>query len=117
MLLAATTVRNRFSDDPKARCTGHKCGKEMSDDIVRQILMEYVLVQANGSEGENGGGFVKGVVTYTITDDLVVAPMSAISCVALLNNSGGEGIGCFGRESCSGGNGCRFEAAEGSDDV
>ncbi|KAG5237639.1 DUF674 domain-containing protein [Salix suchowensis] len=31
------------------------------------------------------GGYVKGVVTYTVTDDLSVSPMSMVSVVSLLN--------------------------------
>ena len=30
-------------------------------------------------------GFVKGAVTYTVTDDLVISPMSNVSSIALLN--------------------------------
>ncbi|KAH0461698.1 hypothetical protein IEQ34_009273 [Dendrobium chrysotoxum] len=35
--------------------------------------------------GENAGGFVKGVITYMITDDLEITPMSAISSITLIN--------------------------------
>ena len=31
------------------------------------------------------GGYVKGVVTYMVMDDLVVKPMSAISIITLLS--------------------------------
>ncbi|CAO2208974.1 unnamed protein product [Urochloa humidicola] len=34
------------------------------------------------------GGLVQGVVTYTVTDDMMVAPMSAISSFTLLNTFG-----------------------------
>ncbi|XP_020672028.1 uncharacterized protein LOC110092026 [Dendrobium catenatum] len=42
---------------------------------------------ATGAEtgGENAGGFVKGVITYMITDDMEVTPMSAISSITLMN--------------------------------
>jgi hydroxymethylpyrimidine/phosphomethylpyrimidine kinase len=36
-----------------------------------------------GSVG--GKGFVQGIVTYTVMDDLTVAPMSSISSITLLN--------------------------------
>ncbi|KAH0449606.1 hypothetical protein IEQ34_020298 [Dendrobium chrysotoxum] len=39
----------------------------------------------NAGEGVGGGGFVKEVVTYMITDDLEVTPMSAISSITLVN--------------------------------
>ncbi|XP_058099060.1 uncharacterized protein LOC131243599 [Magnolia sinica] len=38
---------------------------------------------ASGSDG--GGGCVKGVVTYMVMDDLVVAPMASVSSISLLN--------------------------------
>lgn len=36
---------------------------------------KFGKVEANGGAG---GGFVKGVVTYTVKDDLMVTPMSTI---------------------------------------
>ncbi|KAL0918142.1 hypothetical protein M5K25_010133 [Dendrobium thyrsiflorum] len=39
----------------------------------------------SGNPVEVAGGFVKGVVTYMITDDLEVTPMSAISSITLIN--------------------------------
>uniref|UniRef100_A0ACD5TRP4 Uncharacterized protein n=1 Tax=Avena sativa TaxID=4498 RepID=A0ACD5TRP4_AVESA len=39
--------------------------------------------QAVGSVG--GKGFVQGIVTYTVMDDLTVTPMSSISGITLLN--------------------------------
>jgi hypothetical protein len=60
--------------------------------------LEYVSPSAPGSGGfgqwvppnaSTGGaargGFVQGVVTYTVRDDLTVTPMSAISRITLLN--------------------------------
>ncbi|MBA0571267.1 hypothetical protein Golob_004851 [Gossypium lobatum] len=41
----------------------------------------------------NEGGYVKGVVTYIIMDDLVVRPMSAISCFTLLNKFNIKDVG------------------------
>ena len=38
-------------------------------------------------------GFVQGVVTYTVMDDLKVAPMSTISGITLLNTFGVTDIG------------------------
>ncbi|KAM3307873.1 hypothetical protein P3S67_009617 [Capsicum chacoense] len=54
-------------------------------------------------------GFVKDVVTYMVTDDLVVKPMSTISCIALLNKFNVKDVGVleelvvsFGMEECAG---------------
>ncbi|CAO2208952.1 unnamed protein product [Urochloa humidicola] len=40
-----------------------------------------------------GTGFVQGIVTYTVMDDLKVAPMSTISGITLLNTFGVTDIG------------------------
>ncbi|CAL4903211.1 unnamed protein product [Urochloa decumbens] len=40
---------------------------------------------AAGPAGEESGGYVKGVVTYMVTDGLEVTPMSAISSITLIN--------------------------------
>ncbi|MBA0813752.1 hypothetical protein Gohar_027576 [Gossypium harknessii] len=39
------------------------------------------------------GGYVKGVITYMIMDDLVVRPMLSISCITLLNKFNIKDIG------------------------
>ncbi|KAL7084925.1 hypothetical protein ACP275_14G252200 [Erythranthe tilingii] len=39
----------------------------------------------HASSSSSSGGFVKGVVTYMVMDDLVVNPMSAITSITLLN--------------------------------
>jgi len=51
---------------------------------------------AQPSAGDAAGGesgFVRGVVTYTVMDDLKVAPMSTISGITLLNTFGITDIG------------------------
>ncbi|KAE8670701.1 Detected protein of unknown function [Hibiscus syriacus] len=40
---------------------------------------------STASSAANEGGYVKGVVTYTILDDLTVTPMSTISSITMLN--------------------------------
>ncbi|GJN37450.1 hypothetical protein PR202_gb26406 [Eleusine coracana subsp. coracana] len=46
------------------------------------------LAESAASTAGSGerGGFVQGVVTYTVTDDLAVTPMSTISSITLLNS-------------------------------
>lgn len=46
--------------------------------------MTLVMPAVTPAAGEVGG-FVKGVVTYMVTDDLEVTPMSAISSITLIN--------------------------------
>jgi hypothetical protein len=45
------------------------------------------------ARGSNTGGFVQGLVTYTIMDDLTIAPMSNISATVLLSKLNGEDKG------------------------
>ncbi|PUZ63712.1 hypothetical protein GQ55_3G090000 [Panicum hallii var. hallii] len=40
---------------------------------------------AGASDAEERGGYVKGLVTYMVTDGLEVTPMSAISSITLIN--------------------------------
>ncbi|XP_073148616.1 uncharacterized protein [Henckelia pumila] len=44
----------------------------------------YVAPSSN-IKASNGGGFVKGVVTYMVTDALVIKPLSTIESITLLN--------------------------------
>ncbi|PKU87626.1 hypothetical protein MA16_Dca009798 [Dendrobium catenatum] len=46
---------------------------------------KQAMVTEAETGGENAGGFVKGVITYMITDDMEVTPMSAISSITLMN--------------------------------
>uniref|UniRef100_A0A0E0JE71 DUF674 domain-containing protein n=1 Tax=Oryza punctata TaxID=4537 RepID=A0A0E0JE71_ORYPU len=41
------------------------------------------------------GGFVQGIVTYTVMDDLTVAPMSSISSITLLNKFAVKDLGAL----------------------
>lgn len=56
---------------------------ESSDKKGGQDKSSSVSSASSSSEGE--GGFVKGVVTYMVMDDLEVTPMSTISSIAMLN--------------------------------
>lgn len=66
------------SDDPRAICP--QCSQKMTTAV------SYVAPPENQASTE--GGFVKGVVTYMIMDNLVVKPMSTISSITLLNQFG-----------------------------
>ncbi|MQM21306.1 hypothetical protein Taro_054344 [Colocasia esculenta] len=82
-----------FSDGLGAICP--------SCSIIMSTEMKYVLppaggtgAVASGSGGVGGlGGFVKGVVTYMVMDDLAVVPMSTISSITLLNKCGVKEVG------------------------
>ncbi|CAK9163216.1 unnamed protein product [Ilex paraguariensis] len=52
----------------------HKCSKE--EAATREL-----------------GGFVKGLVTYLVADDLVIQPMSTISCINVLKKFNAKEVG------------------------
>lgn len=59
-----------------------RCGTRMDTEA------EYVDAKSGRSAAEGGGegkGYVKGVLTYSVMDDLTVVPMSTISSITLLN--------------------------------
>ncbi|KAI3817726.1 hypothetical protein L1987_11524 [Smallanthus sonchifolius] len=64
------------TNNPKAGCPS--CRVVMSYEVT------YVSTEAAKVAVEEVG-FVKGVVTYMVMDDLAVKPMSTISAIALLN--------------------------------
>nr|XP_043617688.1 uncharacterized protein LOC122589457 [Erigeron canadensis] len=54
-----------------------------------------VPAAATTNIGEVAGGFVKGVVTYMVMDDLVIAPMSTISSITMLNKFNIKEVGAL----------------------
>ncbi|XP_010273528.1 PREDICTED: uncharacterized protein LOC104609039 [Nelumbo nucifera] len=65
------------------------CGCQMSRK------MQYVESQRMTEDNTTGekGGYVKGVVTYMVMDDLAVMPMSTISTITLLNKFNVKEVG------------------------
>ncbi|XP_050249236.1 uncharacterized protein LOC126696561 [Quercus robur] len=64
------------------------------------ITMTSELIYVDSRSGNNSGsssegGYVKGVVTYMVMDDLVVKPMSTISSITLLNNFNVKDVGAL----------------------
>ncbi|KAJ9540052.1 hypothetical protein OSB04_026558, partial [Centaurea solstitialis] len=66
------------ADDPNANCPS--CQNRMTRGL------SYVAGVGATKLTAEGGGFVKGVVTYMIMDDLEVKPMSTISSITMLNS-------------------------------
>ncbi|GAV77073.1 LOW QUALITY PROTEIN: DUF674 domain-containing protein, partial [Cephalotus follicularis] len=54
-------------------------------NILMRLPVSYVAPQVVDITSSSEGGYVKGVVTYMVMDDLVVNPMSTISSITLLN--------------------------------
>ncbi|CAM0879539.1 unnamed protein product [Alopecurus aequalis] len=71
---------NYVTDASGGKCP--TCGRPMTD-------VTYWAQSDSGGSGQaaTGGvkGFVQGIVTYTVLDNLTVTPMSAISSITLLN--------------------------------
>ncbi|KAF8662951.1 hypothetical protein HU200_055537 [Digitaria exilis] len=72
------------------------CGNHVTDtsggNRMKQATLHFVAPTPSSAQQEQnvaaaGGakGFVQGIVTYTVMDDLTVTPMSAISSITLLN--------------------------------
>ncbi|XP_019151706.1 PREDICTED: uncharacterized protein LOC109148275 isoform X2 [Ipomoea nil] len=73
--------RCRFiSDDPTAICPQSKSKMSTEASYVAPVKADST------SRDESGGGFVKGVVTYMVTDDLKVMPHSTISTITVYND-------------------------------
>ena len=67
---------------------------EGSNTMSRELKFVDASSATNkGSSREGEGGYVKGVITYMVMDDLEVKPMSIISIFTLLNNFNIKEIG------------------------
>ncbi|KAL7613782.1 hypothetical protein Lser_V15G08698 [Lactuca serriola] len=69
---------DHVTNDPTTLCPQCKNRK-------MNYAIDYVRGKGAEKETEEGGGFVKGVVTYMVMDDLEVKPMSTISSITMLN--------------------------------
>uniref|UniRef100_A0A1D1Y4Y8 Formamidopyrimidine-DNA glycosylase n=1 Tax=Anthurium amnicola TaxID=1678845 RepID=A0A1D1Y4Y8_9ARAE len=70
---------NYVTDSSGAPCP--YCGRAM----MTQLTYVPPKPGAAAAAGDGGGGYVKGVATYMVKDDLSVEPMSTISCITLFN--------------------------------
>ncbi|XP_022138964.1 uncharacterized protein LOC111010013 [Momordica charantia] len=89
---AHANCRRSVSDGPNAICP--KCNVPMTQvgTFVKPPSASATTVAA---AKEDEGGFVKGVVTYMVMDDLSVKPMSTISSIALLNKFNVKEVGAL----------------------
>lgn len=88
-------------------CSYYHCSKKYGSNDPNNICpscnnctsTEVMFVDSQGvNKGEtsgDGGGHVKGVVTYMVMDDLVVTPMSTISSISLLNKFNIQDVGAL----------------------
>lgn len=76
-----------YASDKQVKCTN--CGRSINSQ------MTYVKTQENEADKIGKGGYVKDLVTYMVMDNLVVKPMSNISCITLLSTCGVKDLGAL----------------------
>lgn len=81
--------------DPRAICP--QCNYNLSSAV--QFVSSPAVNEGQGSAQREG--YVKGVVTYMVMDDLVVSPMSTISSITLLNKFNIKDVGVLQETSAS----------------
>ena len=80
---------NYVANDNRAICPS--CNNVMNHEL--NFVHSPSATNAGSSSSE--GGYVKGVVTYMVMDDLVVKPMSTISSITLLNRFNVKDVGAL----------------------
>ncbi|XP_056168980.1 uncharacterized protein LOC115682184 [Syzygium oleosum] len=78
------------TDSPCTRCPN--CSNSMSKKLS-WVAGPAVGATSTAKVPGGEGGYVTGIVTYMVMDDLVVKPMSTISCITLLNRFNVHEIG------------------------
>uniref|UniRef100_A0A5B6YHG8 DUF674 domain-containing protein n=1 Tax=Davidia involucrata TaxID=16924 RepID=A0A5B6YHG8_DAVIN len=82
------------ADDPRAVCPS--CNNLMGTKLKYVAAPPAVTTTDQARTTSSGeGGYVKGVVTYMVMDDLVVKPMSTISSITLLNSFNVKELGAL----------------------
>ena len=89
--------REYGSDDPRAKCPG--CSGLISKELTYVAPLDAEVVSSGGLEG----GFVKGMVSYMIMDDLEVKPMSTISSITMLKEFNVKEVGALEEKTVSAG--------------
>ncbi|MED6119636.1 hypothetical protein PIB30_013268 [Stylosanthes scabra] len=75
-----------------AKCSACSFGY-MNREVKYISKNDNLVKDSSSSSSWTNNGFVKEVVTYTVRDDLVVEPMSTISCITLLNQFSVKDVG------------------------
>ncbi|WVZ95897.1 hypothetical protein U9M48_041604 [Paspalum notatum var. saurae] len=67
----------------EAKATCPACKQPMATEVA--FVLPSAAAPVAAAAADESGGYVKGVVTYMVTDGLEVTPMSAISSITLIN--------------------------------
>ena len=83
--------RHNYSQcyDIMSRSTGYPCQQRYCGGKMTVPVQIVGPTTGSGDDEAATAGFVQGVVTYTVMDDLKVAPTSTISAITLLINTFG----------------------------
>ncbi|CAL4903214.1 unnamed protein product [Urochloa decumbens] len=73
----------------EAKATCPQCKQVMSTEVAFVLPSAAAAAGSSASASDDSGGYVKGVVTYMVTDGREVTPMSAISSIAMINKFAG----------------------------
>ncbi|CAK9323740.1 unnamed protein product [Citrullus colocynthis] len=104
---SALLLPNIESSANEVKLCPHKCGSNFASDdkslcpncrsnMTRKCAVIYPPeTQTQETHVGELGGFVKGVVTYMVLDDLSVKPMSTISTITLLNKFNIKEVGAL----------------------
>ncbi|KAG2624154.1 uncharacterized protein LOC120700549 [Panicum virgatum] len=78
----------------EAKATCLQCKQAMSTEVAFVLPSAAAPAPAgsSSSSSDESGGYVKGVVTYMVTDGLEVTPMSAISSITMINKFAGKDV-------------------------
>ena len=78
----------------EAKATCPQCKQAMSTEVAFVLPSAAAPAPAgsSSSSSDESGGYVKGVVTYMVTDGLEVTPMSAISSITMINKFAGKDV-------------------------
>ncbi|CAI0467691.1 unnamed protein product [Linum tenue] len=80
------SYHKNVADNPRAKCP--QCSSKM------RLEFSFLKAPPAGVNSEEGG-FVKGVITYMVMDNLEVKPMSTISSITMLNKFNVQEVGAL----------------------
>ncbi|XP_056169055.1 uncharacterized protein LOC115662783 [Syzygium oleosum] len=81
------------AEDPSANCPHCNCSMNQAVTLVKSQAGNPTAAAEPAAVSNSKGGFVQGVVTYMVMDDLEVKPMSTISSITLFNEFNVKEIG------------------------
>ncbi|RWR95479.1 DUF674 domain-containing protein [Cinnamomum micranthum f. kanehirae] len=89
-------VRPQYVSDVKGTtCPSCKRAMESKAEYVSPATTSSSSASDGDGKSSEGRGFVRGVVTYMVMDDLEVMPMSTISSIALLTKFNVRDVGAL----------------------